>query len=86
MECARNFGGREVEGIFELLFRDSQHSFHPRRGAVFSWRFFKVFKNLADELRVLNRRGPHRTSKLTIHSQTIELGTRVGYKLTYMKG
>jgi len=67
MECTRNPGGREVEGVLEFLLRDRQHPFHPRNGAVFSRRLFKVIQNPADELRVLDRRGPHRTSKLSTH-------------------
>ena len=42
VECTRNPGGREVEGALEFLFRDRQHPFHPRNGAVFSRRLFKV--------------------------------------------
>ena len=65
MECTRNLGGREVEGVLEFIFRDRQHPFHSRHGAVFSWRLFEVFKNLANELRVLDRRGPHWASNLS---------------------
>ena len=65
MECTRDPGRREVEGALEFLFRDRQHPFHPRHGPVFSWRFFKVFKDLADELRILDWRRPHRASKLS---------------------
>jgi len=65
MECTRDLGGREVEGALEFFFCDRQHPFHPSHGTVFSWRLFKVFKNLADELWVLDRRGPHRASNLS---------------------
>ena len=64
MECTRDLGGREVEGAFKLFFSNRQHPLHPRYSAVFVRRFFKVFKNLSDELWVLDGRRPHRASKL----------------------
>jgi len=75
MECTRDLGGCKVEGSFEFLFRDRQHPFHPRHGAISFWRLLEVFEYLSDELRVLDWSGPHRPSKLnTSVSQAIESG------------
>jgi hypothetical protein len=64
MECTRDPGRCEVEGVSEFFFRDCQHSFHPRHGAISFRRLFEVLENLADELRVLDGSGPHWTSEL----------------------
>jgi len=83
MERTRDLGGCEVEGVFELFFSNRQHPFHPRHGAVFLRRLFYMFKNLADELRVLDGRGPHRASKLrTCVPKRLSQGlTRAVYKI-----
>lgn len=64
MERAGDLGGCEVERVFNLFSSDRQHPFHPRHGAIFSGRLFKVFENLSDELRVLYGGGPHGAGKL----------------------
>ena len=64
MKRSGNPGWCEVERVLELFLSNRQHPFHPRHGAIFIGRLFQVFENLADELRVLDGRRPHRASEL----------------------
>ena len=90
MECTRDLGGCKVEGSFELLFRNRQHSLHPCHGTISFRRLFEVFEHFSDELRALDWSGPHRASKLHMCPQAIESGAarmRYGSKRpTYMEG
>jgi hypothetical protein len=68
------------------LLGDGEHALDPRAGAELAGVLLYVLKHLADELLVMNRRAPHRSSDLLSETDERQADSATAFYLDHVEG